>query len=183
MSKFSTAGVQEAPEFENKWIKAGINENVVLHSIEAIVPEDTTKSPYLEFGFRLSNGTDQDLNKVKFYMSDSAATKSIEKIKHIATKLVTEEQIDAVTGTDLASYGKALNNLLSGKVIREMKFVGEEYLKDGKVRVAAKLGLPKFASKEVGTLKYNPNSEYDLVKLPVADAEITTVAAGDGLPF
>ena len=184
MSTFGTQGVQEAPEYVNKWIKPGIQENVVVHSIEGVEPEG--KSPYLEVAFRLTNGTDQDLTKVKFYMSESARPKSLEKIKHIATKLVTEEQIDAVTGDDLVTYGANLNRLLSGKAVREFKFIGEEYINaSGEVKVKATIGLPKFASREVGTLTYDKNNQYDYKKVVVADAEQSNVpvTADSGLPF
>lgn len=169
MTKFGTKGTV-VTEPKGLYIRPGINKDVQIVSVEGLAPEGG--SPALEFTFKLVTSPDEATTKVRFFMSEKAEKKSLEKIKHLATKVVTEEQLDAVGGDDIVSYGTALNKLLAGKTVKEMKFNGEEYKNaSGEVKSKAVIGLPKFASATVGELKYDASNSYDFKKLEVADVD------------
>jgi hypothetical protein len=168
-----------------KFIRPGINENVVIAGFTGVTP--TSGSPRLEIEFRLATSGEEDKTKVNFYMSEGAAKKSLSKIKHLATKVVTEDAFNAVEATDLEDLANKLNKLLKGKTVAEMKFIGEEYKNsNGELKVKATIGLPEFASANKGALKYDATSKWDFKKLEPSDDDATPVADGvnnSGLPF
>jgi len=111
-------------------------------------------------------------------MSEKGKVRSFEKIKHIATKVVKEADIDGIKAESLEEYGSKLQDLLMGKSLR-MKFVGEEYINaSGETKVKTTVGLPSFAEAiyeggeypvlDVTKLKYNENNSYDMKKLEKA---------------
>lgn len=133
------------------------------------VTEGTSKSgqPTIEVGFVTTDGTYEHVEKMSANPVPSAGKEksaqdvALSKILHIATKLVTREQIDAATTTE------ALNKLLTGKTLR-MKFIGEESEYNGQIYVNTKLGFPTFAETivkdEPTKLVYNPGNTYDYKK-------------------
>ena len=179
---FNTSGIEEKV-FESKYITPGISD-VTISGIEG--SNGDGKSPYVMFNFTKMNTT--QTASIKFFLSEAASKRSLEKIKHIATKVVTEEAINAVSGNDAATYAQNLSKLLVGKSLR-IKFSGEEVQgKDGKNNwYKATIGLPSFAEK-LGTtpskLKFDANNNYDMKKLPVA-TDMSSIGGvnGSGLPF
>lgn len=185
MGKFGTDDVVEKV-FESKYIAPGIYQNIKIDSVEGADPEG--KSPYVAFNF--SNTKNQTIS-VRFYLSEGALQRSKEKIKHIQTKLLTEEQIKTCTGNTATEYGAKLNSMLAGKTIPEFKFIGEEQqgnTAEGKKNwFKATVGLPPFASTQTGKLKFDANNNYDMKRLtpPTNMDTMTTpkVSDGTGLPF
>lgn len=110
----------------------------------------------------MKEGKENTSKKFQFYMSDSAQERSMQKIKHIVTKVTTADRI--TNQPDLNSFVSMLNNISKGKSLR-IKFTGEEYEYNGEIKEAARIGLPNFAE------AINPGAEY----APVADADTKLV--------
>ena len=172
MSNFSTSGTEEKKS--SVYLKPGIS-NATIGTIEGVAPD--MGSPYIEIGFYKQGGEIENSTKVRFYMSEKGRTRSFEKIKHIATKIVKASVVDSIEADTLESYGSKLQNILMGQSLR-MKFVGEEYVNASQqVKVKTTVGLPTFAEaiqegaeypvvKDGETkLKYNENNSYDMKRL------------------
>jgi hypothetical protein len=110
----------------------------------------------------MSEGTQNASKKFDFYFTENAQEKSLQKVKHIVTKVTKEANIKPAN--DLAGFAGMLNSISKGKSLR-MKFTGEQYLYNGEVKVSARIGLPAFAEAT------NPGAEYE----PVADADTKLV--------
>lgn len=169
MSNFSTSGTSEKGSV---YLKPGIS-NATIGTIEGVTPE--MGSPYIEIGFYKEGGEIENSTKVRFYMSDKGRSRSLEKIKHVATKVVKAAEVDSIEADTLEDYGSKLQSLLMGKSLR-MKFVGEEYVNaSGAVKVKTTVGLPSFAEAITDgaeypvvtetKLKYNENNSYDMKRL------------------
>lgn len=182
---FDTNEITDRPA--KKYVKPGENEDVQIGEIIGERPEG--KSPYIDVHFFIKGTDPSTANRSRIYMSDSAVKKSLEKLKHLATKVVTAEQFDAagakVEGNDVVQYAKYLNTLLNGKVIPVMIFGAQEYKNgNGQTKVRPMLLLPPFAvsnKADRGTLKYDPTNKYHYVKLVTPDAE--TASVPNDLPF
>ena len=172
---FTTTGTEEK-RVDTKYLKPGIN-LTTIGTVEGITPE--AGSPYIEMGFYKMEGDPEANTKVRFYMSEKGIAKSLEKIKHIATKVVKASEIDSITADTVEDYGLSLNKLLSGKSLR-MKFIGEEYKNASQqIKVKTTVGLPAFAEAinegaeyPITTdtkLKFSENNPYDMKKLPVLE--------------
>lgn len=189
---FGTRGHEESKGATSNFIAPGISE-VVITAIN--LPDVSyTGSPYLEMVF--TDGTGKNA-PIRFYMNPeiregakkSALDISMSKIKHIATKVVTEAQIDAVTGNNINEYAMNLSKLLINKKIR-MKFVGTEVKgKDGKQNwFKAELGFAPFAESMAtvpSKLTFDINGRFDMKRIP-ANANGTFSPAqsvGTDLPF
>lgn len=172
---YTTKGTEEK-EFKSKYIAPGV-QKVKIVSITGMAPEG--KSPYLELAF--VNQEEMTAN-IRFYMSEKAMPKSLEKIKHIGTKMVTNDDLDAIKADSIDSYGAALNGLLAGKTCR-IKFTGEEVESEKGIWTKAGIGLPTFAEAtkdgaqypavddEDTKLVYDENNKWDLKRLAPVDAE------------
>jgi hypothetical protein len=181
---YSTKGTEEKV-FESKYIAPGIH---VVKIMEIKGEEPDGFAPRLIFTFATADKKTADVN---LYMSEAAQTRSMEKLLHIATKVVTRDAVDAVGGNSLAEFGNNLNGLLAGKKLR-MKFIGNEIAgKDGKQNwFKADLGLPTFAeaceagaehpalSDEESKLTFDENNKWDMKRLPVSDVEPNTAPVG-----
>jgi len=106
----------------------------------------------------MKEGKENASKKFQFYMSDAATEKSLQKIKHIVTKVTKASNI--TNQPDLNSFVAMLNNISKGKSYRQ-KFTGEEYEYNGEIKEGARIGLPPFAE------AINPGAEYEAV----ADAD------------
>lgn len=191
---FGTKGTQELAG-NNKYIRPGINHNVVIDSVKGV---NESKS-YIEFLFRTPKATAEEGNRQRFYMhTEGALALNTARLKHIATKVVSESDIDNISANDIIDYGAKLNKLLSGKRLR-LKFAAEEYIKaDGSVGVRSVLPVQNFAEainpgaeypavKDGETrLRYDESNSYDYKKLANAPSANTTVTSSkdeDDLPF
>lgn len=189
---FGTKGTQERTS-DGKYIRPGINHTVIIESVKGV---DESK-PYLEFLFRTPKATAEEGNRQRLYMhTEGSAALNTARLKHIATKVVTENEIDSLSAENILQYGAKLNKLLAGKKLR-LKFSAEQYIKaDGSVGVRAVLPVQNFAEAIVGgaeypavkdsdtKLKYDESNQYDFKKL--ANVEPTgTVSSdeSDDLPF
>jgi hypothetical protein len=181
-------GSKETEEkvFDSKFIKPGVHE-VTIAEVTGDTPEG--KSPYVMFKFVDKEGKAAD---IRFYLSTGAVKRSLEKIVHLGTKLVTREQIDATDADTATEYGANLNKLLRGKKVR-IKFSGEQVQgTNGKPNwFKAVIGLPAFAEEiEVSPskLKFDENSKWDMKRLEATSsteelATANTSGASDDLPF
>lgn len=127
----------------------------------------------------------------EFYVSEGAMKMSLSKIKHITTKITTEEKFASKNPADLEEMVEHLNDLTRGETYRQ-KFTGEEYINSkGEVKEKATIGLPDFAEAiqegaeypvvpaSESKLTFDKNNQYDFKKLPKdADATPNTVNTG-----
>lgn len=187
---YTTAGTAERT-FVSKYIEPGVH-RVRIAGIEGVDSE--TGASYVQITFE---DADEKTAQIRFYMSERAMARSIQKIKHLATKMVTEEKIDAIEADNLEDYGSALDTLLGGKSCR-VKFTGEEVDGNKGSWWKAGIGLPTFAEATKKGAEYDPVSDedtklvldktnkYDWKPLPTADVEISDEvgeAAEDDAPF
>jgi len=161
-------------------IRPGVSENITITS----VTEELTQNQKRVIRVVFVNPEGAELT-IDMSMEGGAPTYTMRKLKHLMTKVATEDVVNAATTVE------DVNKILKGATLR-MKFTGEEFVsnKDGKVYVKTVLGLPNFAeamatSKEMSALSYNPASEYDLKKVNQATIEGNTpqLAKTDDLPF
>lgn len=132
----------------------------------------------------------------QFYMSEKAQAKSMEKIKHIMTKVTTNDSLNKSV-TSLEEFVTLLNSLSTNKEYRQ-KFTGQEYIQtsSGDKKTSANIGLPSFAEavhpgaeyppvKDEDTkLVYDPNNEWDLKKLDIepTQEEVTDAMSDNDSP-
>lgn len=174
---FNFAEVQASKEVKPV-IRPGVNENITIGSItEDLTPngKKVIKVPFMS--------TDGAELVIDMSMEGGAPQYTMRKLKHLMTKVASEDVVNAATSID------DVNKILKGQTLR-IKFTGEEYVsqRDGKVYVKTVLGLPNFAepmttSKEMSALSYNPTSEYDLKKVNQATVEGNTPKVESDLPF
>lgn len=191
---YSTKNTEEKV-FESKFIEPGIHV-VKITGIKGEEPEGY--SPRLTFSFITENGKSAE---PVFYMSEKAMGKSLEKIKHLATKCIKADKLDKIQADSLEDYASELFKVLKNKVLR-VKFIGEEIEgKEGKNNWdKATIGLPPFAeatkdgaeysavSEEDSKLTFDRNSKWDYKALPTADFEsngnsLASVEETDEEPF
>lgn len=188
---FNTGNVQEIST--SKYLRAGIENKVVIDDIKGGQPEGG--APYVEFTFRKPEGKSEDGTRVRFYMSEKAQKMSLQKIVHIATKVVKRAQLDALNASSVEEYGAMLNKLLRNKMLRIM-FSPEEYQNSkGEIKIKPALGLPEFAEAIMEGAENAPISDvdtklvYNESKLLIRARNITppttddTVLKDDDLPF
>jgi hypothetical protein len=128
-------------------------------------------------------GTKEEKFTASWSMEGGAVPYTMRKLKHMLTKVISEEQANAITSTE------QVNKTLSGKQFR-WKFIGQEYVnKEGQVRVKTDIGLPNFCENMKTTptnqsaLSFDPNNQYDMVKLPAEQVPSGNVAKADDMPF
>lgn len=155
-----------------KYLKMGINNNVVIGKLEGVEPE--SGSPYIDINFHLDGATEAEGKKVRFYLSEKAEEHSLKKIVHIATKVVSREIVDNIVSDDLKDYATKLGKLITGKKIDELLFSGRERNTGTKTVTDLSFPLPPFARQKNSSdtpLVFDPNNQYHWEKLPVPDAE------------
>jgi hypothetical protein len=159
-----------------KYIYPGIRHNVVIKDVKEGKSQNK-ETPFIEFSLYSKEGGPETARTFQFYTSPNTIVKTMEKIKHIATKVVKEEELNKATDVE------ALRDLLKGKSLR-MKFTGEEYKnQNGEVKSRALIGLPPFAesisdeaeypaiSDEETKLKFDDKNQYDFKKLAEEGSE------------
>lgn len=171
----------------SKYMSVGINDNVKLEIIEA--GESSKGTPFLEVFF--SKGEDSTA-KDKFYMSENAQEKSLQKLIHLLVDGlgVDRASIDAVTdaATSMDNYAKKLSGLIPKNNAFRLKFCGEEYDSAGTIKVAKRINFIPFAESMAvspSKLKYDQGNRYDYKAMPKPDADfaMASTAADSLLPF
>ena len=190
---FNTADTTVSTGNAGKYFNDGINENVTVVSFTAGASSQKS-TPYLEVTLS-KNGEADATTKDKFYMSEKAEPKSLEKIVHILQDgagidraAINKAGTDA---SDLADYAAKLTALLPKQKPMRFKLTGEEYLKDGvDLKVGKRIGFPPFCEPMTvdaakSGLTYDKTNKYDYVALPEdAKPKAPAAAAGDAdLPF
>lgn len=150
-------------------IQPGIYEVEITGVVEG---KSNGGTPTIEMGFLTTNGQYEHVEKfpanpvVSAGKEKSALDITLSKLKHIATKVVTVEELSGVSSIE--DY----NKLLTGKKLR-MKFTGEERPYNGNIYVNARIGFAPFAESldtNPSMLVYNPNNSYDYKKAPAPTA-------------
>ena len=191
MSKYSNAEVVEEVigTGGQKFIYPGIYEAITIKGVTSGSSKGGT--PFVEVEMYTEEGGEQNSKSFPFYMSDAAEKMSKQKLKHIATKVNTEDAFTNIDGTSLEDYASKLNAIMAGRQLR-MKFVNEQYIKEdsGEIKDNAKIGLPDFAeatqpgahyapvSKEDSKLVYDKSNRFDNKVIAVAKTNESTLTTG-----
>jgi hypothetical protein len=152
-----------------KYIYPGIKHHVIIKNVKT--GKSANETPFIEIEMYTKEGGPDTSRSFKFYTSEKAVKMSMEKIKHIATKVATADEVNAAKDLE------ALRDLLKGKALR-MKFVGREYRNsNNELKEAAEIGLAPFAeaieegaehapvADEDTQLTFDKDNEYDMVRL------------------
>ena len=172
---FGTQGVVEG----GSYIEPGIQRVVIK---EVTSGTSNSGKDYINFSMYKEGAAEDTSRDFKFYFSSEGAIKaSSKKVLHLGTKMVTRAALDACSASTLDAYAANLNAALAGKTVR-LVFDGEEYYKNGDIRVASKLNrLGDFAEacmpgaespvvEDAQTrLQFNP--EKHIVKAPSLDPQ------------
>lgn len=118
MSVFTTKGVNEGG---GKFITYGIRE-VIATGVEAKEAEGASTAK-LFINFKEVNS--EKTVTVQFPFSEKGAPHSLRKLKHLATKVVTEAEVDAIDAKSVTDFASAYAKLILNKPVR-VKFSGEE---------------------------------------------------------
>lgn len=190
---FSTKNVEETVAeqkiYDKPYIDAGINE-VTFVKIEGN-PGQEGKSPFITIDFAKMSDNSKGVSE-KLYFSEKAIESSLQKIKHMATKVVTVDKIDAINESDVVAYAAKLNSLLVGKSLR-IKFSGEEIQGSEGKKNWTKAVFPYYVSGKTPPfaedlkvketkLTFDSNNKFDVKKL-VAPTATTNLGPKDDLPF
>lgn len=181
---FSFKETEDPKGFESKFIEPGIH-TVTVKEVKGV----SEGTPYIQITFEKEGKTAD----IRFYMTDAAAEKSMQKLKHLANKIIKNADLENIVG-NVEDLGFGLNKKLSGKKVR-VKFSGEEVVgkvgEDGKKKpnwFKSVIGLPAFAEavingaeyaavpEEMSKLKFDPNNKYDMKRLeiPTSNEELET---------
>lgn len=188
----STKSVQEGKSQFPQRLDPGIHMVQIVDITSGV--SAAKKTPYIEFTFENAYGNHRET----FYMKEGDSMKiSLEKIKHLATKIVTEAELDAVAGNTVTDYAAGLAKLLKGTLVR-IKLVGKEQYNAAKQKtyVERSFGFYPFAENSSvpdaqTMLKYNPNNKSDYKPLASASGASTdpmgfdavTTDVADDMPF
>ncbi len=181
MTNFTTKGVNETG---SKFISYGVRDVKIIAIESKEVVDNSTPSIFISFQ---ELGTEKTVS-VRFPFSDKAAQYSLRKIKHLATKIVTEAEVDAITESTVTGYANALSKLILNKSVR-IKFSGEEIdgVKNGKNNwYKSVINFPPFAEIiETNPTQLSFDAVKDLKKLPVTNGSpsIGVTQPADKLPF
>lgn len=170
-----------------KYIYPGIRHNVVIKDLKAGVNPNGT--PFIEIFLYTKEGGPDTVKGFKFYTSAGALPKTQEKLKHIATKVATLEQVEG------AKTVEDLRDLLKGNSLR-LKFIGREYKNsNGELKEAAEIGLAPFAeaiqeeaaypvvADEDTKLVYDKTNPYDFKKLEEEGTDSPEPVSSEAAPW
>lgn len=182
----STQNVQEGKSMFPQRLEPGIHEV----KITGVTSGNSAKAgtPFIELMFESAGGNHRET----FYMKEGDSMKiSLEKIKHLATKVVTEAELDAISAKTVPDYATKLEALLKGKAVR-IKLVGKEQIntKTGKMFVERSFGYYPFAEAmdaKHSALRFNMANASDYKPLPKAGSAVDALdldqGGSDDLPF
>ena len=167
-----------------KYIYPGIRHHVVIKDVKA--GKNANNTPFIELIMYTKEGGPEAARSFNLYTSPGALPKTQEKLKHIATKVATLEEVEAARDVE------ALRDLLKGKSLR-MKFIGREYKNsNGELKERAEIGLAPFAeaieegaaypvvSDEDTKLTFDKTNQYDFQKLEEEESVTVDPAAMSG---
>lgn len=159
---FQTKGVTEVTErgTGQKYIYGGIYNDVVIKGVGH--GTSTNKgTPYIEVTMYTSEGGPDTARSFQFYFTERAAEGSMSKLKHIATKIVTEGEWEAVQANTIEELAEALDALLRNQHLR-MKFVVEQYVNNNnEVKDGARIGFMPFAEATQPGAEHAPIADED----------------------
>lgn len=187
MSLFNESILDNSPSGESLYLSKGINSDVMIGAIEGVIPE--TGSPYISVAlFKKGSNPETDSRVFKFYMSEKAQGKSLEKLIHLAKEVISKEDIRNINNNSktLEEFASHLSAALKGATIKWFKLCAEQYINaEGKIRDRLTIGLPRFASqKETCPLKWDETKSHDYKRLDTsATVGSTAKEKSDGLPF
>lgn len=180
MSMFNLSEVEEKSAGNgNLYIYPGIREVVINKWIHG---KSTNKgTPFIAVELTTVEGKaagNVDPRSFEFYLTDKTMKMTLSKIKHIVTKITTEEKFASKNPADEEEMVEHLNDLTRGETLR-IKFTGEERLNaKGEIKDNATIGLPDFAEAiqegakypvvpaSESKLTFDKNNQYDFKKLP-----------------
>ncbi len=184
---FTTKGVDENAS-EGKYIKPGVHE-VTITAVTSKESGEGTNAPSIFVNFA-KKGTEQELN-VQFAFSEKGTKFALMKLKHLLTKVTTENTVDAISANTVTELAKAYGKILTGKELR-IKFNGKEVAGvNGKNNwFKAELGIPRKGQPFAEALTTSPTTltfteSIDVKRLGATTATPTKagVTVGDDLPF
>lgn len=153
-----------------KYIYPGVRHNVIIKDVgQGQTPNGT---PFVSIEFFTKEGGPETAKEFRFWMSERAKTISLQKLKHIATKVAKLDEVNAVKSLD------EWRDLLKGRALR-IQFNGEEYENaNGEIKEKATIGLVPFAeaieddaeypavSDEDTKLAFDKENKYQMKRLP-----------------
>lgn len=116
---FTTKGVTETEE--GKYIKPGIHDVIITGVTSKEAEGSNAPSVFINFQ---KKGSEQQLN-VQFAFSEKGTRFALMKLKHLLTKVTTENAVDAISASNVTDLAKAYGKILTGKELR-VKFSGKE---------------------------------------------------------
>lgn len=179
---------------------AGGNGLYIYPGVREVVLSKWTKgtssnkgTPYIGVNFVTLEGQKAggvEPKEFQIYITDTSMALSLARIKHIVTKITTEEEFASKSPADLDEMVEHLNDISKGGKLR-IKFTGRMYKNsNGEVKETAELPLSNFAEAieegasypvmEVTELVYDKNNPKDLKPLEedsTSEAKVTTTAA------
>ena len=170
--------VNESP---SKYLSRGINNRVTIGNIEGVSPEGA--NPYINITLHKESATIEDGKTFKLSFAETAKKYSVMKLTHIATKVITLDDMVAIdeSSTSIEDFATRLNAVLRGQTINWFKLSVEQYMNaNNEVKERLVIGLPPFADNSIQTkLKFSETNPYDYkaVKAPAVTAQ------SDDLPF
>ena len=155
---------------ESQYLTKGINSNVTIGTFAYHDNVDAGKSPFIAFNiYKTSSGEDKGTT-FKLYMSENAKKRSLAKLSHLVTSVITKEELLKLNDSSdsIESFLAAINTALTGKEVKFFKFCAEQYLNaSSEIKDSIKIGFPPFTSQtDVHNLKYSDENPFDYVKLP-----------------
>lgn len=182
-------------QLESKFVKPGINENVVFVSAEGF---DTPEQGYPKIVIQLAKSTVDDIDSMntRFTLSfkdcdiknnqlSKVGNYSMTKIVHMINAQHPKAVVEDLSFETLEELGKIMNGLLRKKEYSEFKLSGEENRNpEGEIKVRTNIPLVPFCigpySDAKRVLKYDDKNQYDMKRL----VEVPEgAAASDDLPF
>ena len=179
-----------------KYIYGGVYNHVTIDSVTS--GKSANKgTPFIEFAFYTKEGGKDALSKQQMYLTPNTIDNVQAQIKHIATKIVTEAELESgLDDSTPEALASSLNSLLKGQSLR-MQFNAQEYINsNNEVKEKATIPLyPPFAEaiqtgaeyevvEDADTeLKFSKDDKYQFKKVvaPTQESEVAEMAGIDDI--
>ena len=159
---FDLSNVKEGGSGVNEtYIYPGVRNNVKI--VKWAAGKSAQGTDYVSVFLQTKQGKEANVEptEFRFYVSEKALPTSLSKIKHIVTKVATEEKFASVQPSNVTELVEHLNDVSRGGVLR-MRFNGEQYVNSaGEVKEKAVIGLPEFAEAIEEGAQYPPVANAD----------------------
>jgi hypothetical protein len=169
MSYFNDNEFNSSSQGESLYLSKGINKDVMIGEMQAFEPE--TGSPYLSILLYPASSSPENGTNFRFYMSDNARARSLEKITHLVTRIISKDELLKINSksTTLEEFATNITAAINGATMRWFKICAEQYInKDGAVKDKLIIGLPAFVSQdETHKLRWDESNPYDYKKIAV----------------